>query len=92
VGERPALAVCAENTGHVTLEVRNGQWIATHIDPVIWFSEPGAPHLDDERLWTRWDDYIKLDVGNGTWIWKFTGRTCINRFAGNTLHEAKWPD
>jgi hypothetical protein len=87
------MTVCAERTGHVCFDTRDGQWIATHVDPVIWFSEPGARSIiDDDRMWTRWDDYIKLNVANGTWIWKFTGRTCTNRFADNTMHEAKWPD
>lgn len=85
---------CPPDTGHVTLNVIAREWHCIHVEPCIWFSEPGmrsiAPSTDS--LWTRWDDYIKLEAANGTWIWKFTGRTCINRFAGNTLHEARWPD
>lgn len=87
------MTVCADDSGHVTYAVRDGRWHAIHVDPVIWFSEPGTVSIVDvDHLWTRWDDYLKLEAANGTWIWKFTGRTCINRFGGGTMHEAKWPD
>lgn len=84
---------CEGNTGHVTYELRDGKWFASHVDPVIWFAELGTPSIADvDHLWTYWDNYAKLTISNGTWIWRFTGRTCVNRFGGNVLREAKWPD
>jgi hypothetical protein len=70
-----------------------------HADAVMWFAEH---ELDDLRErpdpggWTFDGSLVTLDVANGRWIWKMTGRTWRHEYGPGTMPlvmlEGIWPD
>lgn len=71
-----------------------------HSDPVIWF----AKHTLDDMLerpdpsggWAFDGHLVTLDVANGRWIWKLTGRSWCHDYGGDSVPlvmvEGVWPD
>ena len=77
----------------VVLTYTDHQWECTKAAPDIWIGEPFLSSLLSPP-WSRAGDCVKLDVTNGSWIWKLTGETTTgsNIDGALTMHRAVWPD
>jgi hypothetical protein len=88
-------------SGEVCL-LRNDAGVVTveRADAVVWFAQHTLHDLkerpDPGGGWTFDGELVTLEVANGRWIWKLTGREWQHGYGPGTtplvLLEAVWPD
>ncbi|AAN07962.1 hypothetical protein PBI_MOZY_44 [Mycobacterium phage Mozy] len=77
-----------------------GRLTVEHADPVVWFSKHALDALlerpDPMGGWMFDGSLVTLDVANGRWVWKLTGRSWCHEYGPGTVPlvmlEAVWPD
>jgi hypothetical protein len=82
------------------LRTDDGVITVEHADPVVWFAthtlEDIKERPDPDPGWAFDGEYVTLDVANGRWVWKLTGRIWSHHYGPGTtdlvMAEAVWPD
>lgn len=82
------------------LRTDDGVVSVEHADSVVWFAQHTLADLrerpDPGGGWAFDGELVTLDVSNGRWIWKLTGRVWSHHYGPETISlvmlEAVWPD
>lgn len=84
------------------LRTDDGLITVEHADPVVWFAKHTLddlrkrPEPDGDFGWTFDGQHVTINVANGRWIWKLTGRVWTHHYGPDTtdlvMLEGRWPD
>lgn len=82
------------------LRTDEGVVTAERADATVWFAQHTLidlkEHPDPGGGWTFDGSLVTLDVANGRWIWKLTGRSWCHEYGPGTIPlvmvEGVWPD
>lgn len=82
------------------LRTNDGEVTVQHADPVMWFAQHTLNDIkerpDPGGGWAFDGEIVTLDVSNGRWIWKLTGRIWTHPYGPGTtplvMAEGVWPD
>jgi hypothetical protein len=94
-----AVSVSGSDGGRIELRREPDGVYVDRADPVMWFAKHSLDMIKAEPFddgWTFDGTHVTLDVANGRWVWKLTGRSKHYEYGpGLTpllLVEAVWPD
>lgn len=88
-------------TGEVRLiRYDDGRLGVEHATSTVWFAQHALDMIkaepDPEPGWAFDGSLVTLDVSNGRWIWKLTGRSWCHEYGPGTtplvMLEGRWPD